>query len=61
MKRNDKYKFYRNFGDLSNDSVVCDIYIKRMKSKKRRKKNSRVRRKIKKEIKICQKNTTDGN
>lgn len=28
--KNDKYVFYRDFGDLSNDSVVCDIYKKRI-------------------------------
>ena len=25
IRDHDKYKFYRNFGDLSNDSVVWDI------------------------------------
>lgn len=33
MKENN---FYRNFGSLSNDSVVTDIYNKRINNKKRK-------------------------
>lgn len=36
MKRN----YYRNFGDLSSDSVVTDLYNKRINDLKKRKKKS---------------------
>lgn len=34
-----KYNFYRNFGDLSGDSVVTDIYRKRIRDKRKKRKN----------------------
>lgn len=35
MKKNtEKFKFYRNFGTLTEDSVVCDIYQKKFKKYK---------------------------
>ena len=37
----DKIEFYRNFGSLSNDSVVTDIYKKRIQASRRRKKRRR--------------------
>ena len=40
----DKIEFYRNYGDLSNDSVVTDIYKKRINdSRKRRKRHDKRR------------------
>ena len=41
MEEKDKIEFYRNFGSLSNDSVVTDIYKKRIRANKRRKKHRR--------------------
>ena len=35
----DKIEFFRNYGDLTNDSVVTDIYKKRIAERK--KKNAR--------------------
>jgi len=32
-----KEYFFRDFGDLSGDSVVCDLYIKRIKAMQKRK------------------------
>lgn len=31
----EKNKYFRNFGNLSNDSIVTDIYNKRIKNKKK--------------------------
>lgn len=36
-----EYNFFRNFGDLSGDSVVTDIYKKRIKAKKKNAKKYR--------------------
>jgi hypothetical protein len=38
-----QYNFFRNFGDLSGDSVVTDIYKKRIKAKEKRKNSKRYR------------------
>lgn len=39
MGERDKIDFYRNFGSLSNDSVVTDIYKKRIKASRRKKRS----------------------
>ena len=40
-KNKTKIKYFRNFGDLSNDSVVTDLYKKRYKKQQKRNSISR--------------------
>lgn len=37
MNKQGKFSFYRNFGSLSNDSVVTDFYKKRISAKRKKK------------------------
>lgn len=51
-KSEEEIKFYRNFGDLSDDSVVTDIYKKRWKNKNETKAGKCITRKATEEEKI---------
>ena len=40
-KKKTKIEYFRNFGDLSNDSVVTDLYKKKYRKQQKRKSFSR--------------------
>ena len=55
MKENKaKIQYFRDFGDLSNDSVVTDLYKKRYKKQQKRNSSSRGKKVV------CRMDTDEG-